>query len=54
MRLKKVKGALERVQLSYYYVNTPEDYKGKWNQVFQNNNAIHIEIGMGKGNFIKR
>lgn len=52
MRLKKVKDAKERVEASEYYVNVPSEYKGKWNELFKNSNPIHIEIGMGKGNFI--
>ena len=52
MRLKKVKNAKNRVEESEYYVNNIEDLKGKWNTVFNNNNPIHIEIGMGKGDFI--
>lgn len=52
MRLKKVKGALERIELSKYYVNNPEQYKDNWNKVFQNENPIRLEIGMGKGHFI--
>lgn len=32
-------------------LNTKE-YKGKWNDVFGNDNPIYIEIGMGKGDFI--
>lgn len=32
-------------------INT-KDYKGCWKDVFQNNNPIYIEIGMGKGDFI--
>lgn len=52
MRLKKVKDAKERVKASEYYVSTPSEYKGKWNEFFKNNNPIHIEIGMGKGNFV--
>lgn len=52
MRLKKVKGALERVELSKYYVKSPEQYKGIWSKVFENDNPIHLEIGMGKGHFI--
>lgn len=27
-------------------------YKGKWNELFGNNNPIYLEIGMGKGDFI--
>lgn len=52
MRLKKVKDAKERVEASEYYVSIPSEYKGKWNEFFKNNNPIHIEIGMGKGNFV--
>lgn len=52
MRLKKVKGAYEKVINSAYYVDNPEQYKGKWNSIFKNGNPINIEIGMGKGQFI--
>ena len=30
----------------------PSKYKGKWHELFENNNPIYIEIGMGKGDFI--
>lgn len=30
----------------------PKEYKGKWNTLFNNDNPIYIEIGMGKGDFI--
>ncbi|SHF80444.1 tRNA (guanosine(46)-N7)-methyltransferase TrmB [Ornithinibacillus halophilus] len=33
-------------------IPNPKDYKGKWNELFNNNNPIHIEIGTGKGQFI--
>ena len=52
MRLKNVKGAKEIIEVGKYYVNNPEDYKGKWNSIFNNDNELHIEIGMGKGDFI--
>lgn len=52
MRLKKVKGANEIIVSGKYYVNEPFSYKGRWSNVFGNNNPIRIEIGMGKGNFI--
>lgn len=52
MRLKKVKNAKEIIESSSYYVNSPEEFKGKWNSVFDNTNSIYIEIGMGKGKFI--
>lgn len=52
MRLKCVKGAKERVEASSYLVLEPSKYKGKYKELFNNNNPIYIEIGMGKGNFI--
>ncbi|MBQ8300149.1 MAG: tRNA (guanosine(46)-N7)-methyltransferase TrmB [Clostridia bacterium] len=52
MRLKKVKNAKEIVENSGYFVDAPEEKIGKWNEIFGNNNPIHIEIGMGKGKFI--
>lgn len=52
MRLKNVKGANDIIIKGTYYLDNPREYKGKWQQLFGNNNPIHIEIGMGKGNFI--
>ena len=52
MRLKNVKGANEIIVKGKYYVDNPYLYKGSWHKYFNNNNPIHIEIGMGKGNFI--
>lgn len=37
---------------SSYLVKDPTSYKGKWKELFNNNNPIYIEIGMGKGQFI--
>jgi len=33
-------------------IPNPEDYKGKWHEVFGNNNPVHIEVGTGKGQFV--
>ena len=52
MRLKKVKDAKEIVQNSNYYIENPQEKKGKWQEIFSNSNPIRIEIGMGKGKFI--
>ena len=52
MRLKNVKGANEIIVKGIYYVANPFEYKGKWHELFNNDNPIHIEIGMGKGDFI--
>ncbi len=52
MRLKNVKGAKERIEKSPYIIENPENYKGKFNTLFKNENPINLEIGMGKGDFI--
>ncbi len=50
MRLKKVKGAREKIENSEYSVNIE---KLVFNEpLFDNNNPIHIEIGTGKGRYI--
>ena len=52
MRLKNVKGANEIIIKGKYYVDNPYEYKNNWHKLFNNNNPIYIEIGMGKGGFI--
>ena len=52
MRLRNVRGSSEIIENSLYVIKNPEEYRGKYNLLFGNNNSIHIEIGMGKGDFI--
>lgn len=52
MRLRHIKGSRETIGLNDYVIKNEKDYHGKWHQVFGNDNPIHIEIGMGKGQFI--
>ena len=52
MRLRNVKGAKDKILLSNYNIDNPFDNINNWNKVFNNNNPICIEIGMGKGKFI--
>ena len=53
MRLRNVKGANKKIEQSKYIILDYEKYKGKFNILFDNNNPICVEIGMGKGKFIK-
>lgn len=52
MRLRNVKGALDIIEASPYIIKNPKDYKGKFKTLFDNKNPLHLEIGIGKGNFI--
>lgn len=52
MRLRNVKGARDAMITSEYTVNEPVENKGRWREVFGNDNPIYLEIGTGKGRFI--
>lgn len=52
MRLRNIKGSKEFIEASPYVIQEPEKMKGKWCDLFHNNHPLHIEIGMGKGQFI--
>ncbi len=52
MRLRNVKNCDVILNNSRYFINNPETLKGLWQQEFNNNNKIMLEIGMGKGDFI--
>ena len=52
MRYNVVKNAGNILENSKILVKNPENYKGKWKEVFGNNNPICLELGMGRGSFI--
>ncbi len=57
MRLRNVRGSQERILDNPYTIQTDgtngADYQGLWrSNIFHNNAPVHIEIGMGKGQFI--
>lgn len=54
MRIRYKKWARPELEASKFYIDNPEDYKGKWQEQFENNNPIHIELGCGKGSFISQ
>ncbi len=52
MRIRYKKWARPELEASSFYIDNPEEYKGKWKELFKNNNPIHLELGCGKGQFI--
>ena len=52
MRLRNIKGSKEFIEASPYVIQEPEKLRGKWSSLFHNEHPLHIEIGMGKGQFI--
>jgi len=52
MRLRNIPGADDVIQKHPIAMKQVAEQKGKWWEVFGNENPIHIEIGMGKGQFL--
>ena len=55
MRLRNVRGSRETIAADECVLHDPEDQKaqkGHWHELFGNDHPIHIEVGMGKGQFI--
>ena len=54
MRLRHIKGCEEFVANSGSVAHSPEQYRGRWKEYFGNDRPIELEIGMGKGQFIRK
>lgn len=53
MRLRRIAGTKEAlVGYPDLIVMEPSCYYGRWHKCFANDNAIHLELGMGKGKFL--
>ena len=52
MEYIKYKDADKTINNSKYVVTNPYQNKNKWNKIFNNNNPICLELGMGRGAFI--
>ncbi|CEN90066.1 tRNA guanine-N(7)-methyltransferase [[Clostridium] sordellii] len=54
MRRRKKKGAdLKLLSFENLVIKGDEiDFKGNWNEKFQNDNPIHVEFGTGRGKFL--
>ena len=53
MRVRNRKGATELLEANpQYVVLNPLEAKGKWRDLFGNDNPIHVEVGSGKGAFV--
>lgn len=52
MRLRNIPRAREVLDIHEMVIKNEKECKGKWAEVFGNDNPLHIEIGMGKGQFI--
>ena len=55
MRIRFKKWARPELEASKFYIDNPEDYKGKWRELFKSPEApLHLELGCGKGTFMAK
>lgn len=53
MRVRNKPQALSYLaQYPQYVIEHPEEYRGKWQSLFEKEQPLHIEVGSGKGRFI--
>lgn len=52
MRLRNIPRAESTIQAHAAVIHHVEEAKGNWKKIFENENPVHIEIGMGKGQFL--
>ena len=55
MRIRYKKWARPELEASSFYVDNPEELRGKWKSLFKNPNLpLNLELGCGKGQFISQ
>lgn len=52
MRVRNIPNAKQLLKEYKHYIEEPNLLKDDWKDFFKNDNPIHIEIGMGKGQFL--
>ena len=53
MRVRNKPWAKEKIEeYASVVIPHPEEHRGKWSTLFENEGPLHIEIGTGKGQFI--
>ena len=52
MRLRNIPRANDVIASSPLVIQDPKAQRGQWKEVFGNDHPIHIEVGMGKGQFV--
>lgn len=52
MRLRKKPWAKPELEKDNKVIFNPSEFQGKWNECFNNDFPIHLELGCGRGSFI--
>jgi len=54
MRIRHKPWAKPELEACPFYVKNPQEQKGRWNKLFNNENPLYLELGCGKGGFISQ
>lgn len=54
MRIRKKPWAEQELSQNSHVMQKAEQWKGRWAEYFGNDNPIYVEIGCGKGGFIRQ
>ena len=52
MRISKKKWAQPELDACNFYINNPEEYRGRWAEFFSKKQPLELEVGCGKGTFV--
>lgn len=52
MRIRRKKWAKEELDKAQFYIDNPAEFKNRWNQKFEKEQPLYLELGCGKGLFI--
>ena len=52
MRIRRKKWAKQELEEAKFYIDKPEEFKGKWQEKFTKKQPLYIELGCGKGLFM--
>ena len=51
MRIRFKAWARPELEASSFYIDNPEEYKGKWKNLYSKDNPIHLRAGLWEGKF---
>lgn len=54
MRIRKRSWTKQELEEAKFYIDKPQEFKGKWKSVFEVERPLHLELGCGKGSFIAK
>lgn len=54
MRIRHKPWARPELEASRFFIQEPDSLKGKWNEIFPQQQPLYVELGCGKGGFVSQ